>query len=158
MDKYMVAIIDKDSDDIIYLGYSFNYDYHAQCLIDYATERYQVISGFESLDYMNEPNLPIYYLLLLKNIVFTNVSVDDKKRGMLYLPKDISSKQLEKLSRFLDEVSDFDVTIIYDLLLNDGMVIGKELPISKELDLKHQSERFISQRQYSKKKEGHRNG
>lgn len=39
---------------------------------------------------MEDPNAPIYYLSLLNNIIFTNVSSDNEKRGVLYLPKEIS--------------------------------------------------------------------
>ena len=59
----MAAIINDEK--ITYLGYLFNYDYHAQCLIDYVSKSYSNIHGFENLDYMEEPNLPVYYLTLL---------------------------------------------------------------------------------------------
>ena len=105
MDEYMVAIINggvEDNGNIIYLGHNFNFNYHAECLIDYGVHKYPNISGFKNIDYMKEPNLPIYYLSLLNNIIFTNVSVDDEMRGMLYLPRTISDEQLKTLSQFID--------------------------------------------------------
>ena len=68
-----------DDGKINYLGYLFNYSYHAQCLIDYATKKYSNIEGFNDLNYMEDPNAPIYYLSLLNNIIFTNVSSDNEK-------------------------------------------------------------------------------
>ena len=86
MDDYMVAIINGGIDDgkIDYLGHNFCFSYHGECLINYASLKYPHISGFSKLDYMKEPNGPIYYLSLLDNIIFTNISVDGEKRGVLY--------------------------------------------------------------------------
>lgn len=150
----MVAIINGESEDdgdIIYLGYNFNYDYHAQCLIDYAKYKYPQISGFENIDYMSEPNLPLYYLSRLNNIIFTNVSVDDEKRGMLYLPKKISERQLEILLNFINTVQEFKITIVYDLSLIDGMVFGRDLNILQLDNTKEEIEDYFLGRQYLKK-------
>ena len=78
---------------ITYLGYKFNFKYHAQCLIDYASKKYPNISGFSKLDYMKEPNSPIYYLTLLGNIVFTNISVDERNEECyIFLEKFLMNK------------------------------------------------------------------
>lgn len=122
----MAAIID-DNGNISYLGYKFNYTYHAQCLMDYASKKYPNISGFDKIDYIDEPNMPVYYLSLLNNVIFTNVSVDDEKRGMLYLPKNMSLKQIDRLLKFVDTVLEFNIVLVYDLSLSEGMVIGKEV-------------------------------
>ena len=99
----MVAIINggKDDGNIEYLGFNFNFKFHALCLIDYALKKYPQITGFQNINYMEEPNLPVYYLSLLNNIIFTNISVDGFKRGMLYLPKNISDVQKEVLYEFI---------------------------------------------------------
>ena len=85
MDDYMASIINGGKEDgkITYLGYKFNFKYHAQCLIDYASKKYPNISGFSKLDYMKEPNSPIYYLTLLGNIVFTNISLTTITTGII---------------------------------------------------------------------------
>ncbi len=120
----MAAIINDEK--ITYLGYLFNYDYHAQCLIDYVSKSYSNIHGFENLDYMEEPNLPVYYLTLLNNVVFTNISTDDEKRGILYLPRELSNQQIQYLSDFMKVVDDYSVLIVYNLVLDNDMVIGTE--------------------------------
>lgn len=159
MDEYMVAIIDgEDNGNITYLGYQFNYDYHAECLIDYGVHKYPNISGFKNIDYMKEPNLPLYYLSLLNNIIFTNVSVDDEKRGMLYLPKEISKEQLNILLTFIDLVTDFKIVIVYDLSLIDGVVFGKDLDVLQNENMKEQIMKFVLERQTSKKERRTYNG
>ena len=155
----MVAIINggsEDNGDITYLGYNFNY--HAECLIDYAVHKYPNISGFENIDYMSEPNLPFYYLSLLNNIIFTNVSVDDEKRGVLYLPKIVSDEQLKTLLQFINSIYEFKVTMVYDLSLIDDMVLGKDLEVLKDEDMKDQIMRFVLQKQTSKKERRIYNG
>lgn len=161
MDEYMVAIINggvEDNGNIIYLGHNFNFNYHAECLIDYGVHKYPNISGFKNIDYMKEPNLPIYYLSLLNNIIFTNVSVDDEMRGMLYLPRTISDEQLKTLSQFIDLIYDFKVTIIYNLALVDGMVLGKDLDVLQNENMKEQIMKFVLERQTSKKERRTYNG
>ena len=127
MEEYMAALINGSTDDdgeIVYLGYQFNYSYHAECLKEYATWKYPQISGLDKMNYMAEPLLPIYYLTLLNNIIFTNISVDDERRGMLYFPRNISMKQYEKIWEFLDEVADFQIIGVYNMALLDDMVVG----------------------------------
>ena len=159
MDEYMVAIIDgEDNGNITYLGYQFNYDYHAECLIDYVIYKYPSISGFKKIDYMKEPNLPLYYLSLLNNIIFTNVSVDDEKRGMLYLPKEISEEQLNILLTFIDLVTDFKIVIVYDLSLIDGVVFGKDLDVLQNENMKEQIVKFVLERKKKKKERRTYNG
>ena len=135
-----------DDGDINYLGYLFNYSYHAQCLIDYAIKKYPNINGFKELDYMEDPNAPIYYLSLLNNIVFTNVSSDDEKRGVLYLPKEISEKQLDMLYGFASTVSNFDISIVYDMYRIDGTTIGEAFDLNKRENLKEKLDDFVLQK------------
>ena len=54
MDDYMVAIINggKDDGNIEYLGFNFNFKFHALCLIDYALKKYPQITGFQNINYM----------------------------------------------------------------------------------------------------------
>lgn len=161
MDEYMVAIINggvEDNGNIIYLGHNFNFNYHAECLIDYAKHKYSQILGFENIDYMIEPNLPLYYLSLLNNIIFTNVSVDDEKRGMLYLPREISDEQLNTLLSFMNLISDFKITIVYNLSLIDGMVFGKDLEVLQSENMEEQIMKFVLERQTPKKERRTYNG
>ena len=140
-----------DDGDISYLGYQVNYDYHAECLIDYAKNKYPNISGFENIDYMSESNLLLYYLSLLNNVIFTNVSVDDEKRGMLYLPREISEKQVGILLDFMKLVVEFKVPIDYNLSLIDGVVFGKDLDVLEHEDPEEKIEDYFLRRQNLKK-------
>lgn len=149
--NYMVVLINEDGTPN-YLGYLFKYNYHAQCLLDYAFKKYPNISGFKKLNYMEEPNGPIYYLSLLGNVIFTNVSVDDEKRGVIYLPKKLSEPQIETLFAFADEIVDFDVFMVYDMNLIDGMVLGKTFDVNKEVDLKEKISDFVNNEKKEKRK------
>ena len=120
---YMAEVIEEDG-KINYLGYDFSYSFHALCLMDYGKKKYPKIS-FDKIDYMEDPFLPIYYLTRLNDIVFTNVSTDDEKRGMLFLPQKVTSSQVKSLHEFISQIKDFEVSIGYDLV-KDDMVVCKE--------------------------------
>lgn len=154
MDNYMIAIINGSKDDdgeISYLGHNFNFNYHAQCLLDYASKKYPEIYGFSNLDYMDEPNSPIYYLSLLGNIIFTNISVDGEKRGVLYFPKKITDKQVDKLYKFIDSISDYNVWIVYDMAMVDGMFIGETFDFDEEFVLETKLNDLIDNKKLVKK-------
>ena len=150
--NYMITLIE-DNGKTNYLGYLFNYSYHAECLIDYATKKYPNISGFKKLNYMEEPNGPIYYLSLLGNVIFTNVSTFDEKRGVLYLPKALSDSQIEALFDFADKVIGFDVCMVHDMRLIDGMVVGETFDFNKQLDFKEKLIDFVNNETKFKKGE-----
>lgn len=141
----MIAVISDDTEEVDYLGYLFNYGYHAECLVHYALKKYPAITGFQKLNYMDDPNSPIYYLTLLDNIIFTNVSVDNEKRGILYLPKKISDKQLQTLYLFLDKIIDYDICIVYDMNLVDGMTYGKSFDFDEKININDKLDKFINQ-------------
>lgn len=146
MDDYMIAIINGSKEDdgkINYLGSNFNFNYHAECLLDYAFKKYPEISGFSKLDYMDEPNSPIYYLSLLGNIIFTNISVDGEKRGVLYFPKKITNKQIDTLYEFINSILNYNVWIVYDMAMVDGMFVGETFDFDKEVDLKSKIDEYI---------------
>lgn len=125
MSDYMAAVIGNNG-EISYLGYDFSFAYHAQCLISYAASKYPTANIFKKLDYMEEPNGPTYYLTKLLNVVFTNISVDGEKRGMIFLPDMLNSKQIKSLYKLMEEVNDFSIYVVYDMEYDD-MVVGKEV-------------------------------
>ena len=86
------------------------------------------------------------------------MSVDDEKRGMLYLPKEISEEQLNILLTFIDLVTDFKIVIVYDLSLIDGVVFGKDLDVLQNENMKEQIVKFVLERQTSKKERRTYNG
>lgn len=145
VEDYMAVAIDSDG-ETNYLGYSFNYNYHALCLMDYASKKYPNISGFENIDYMADPNKPVYFLTRLNEAIFTNVSVDDGKRGMLYLPKKMSEKQIQALYDFAEEVADFGVCVVYNMGLVRGVVVGKTFDFNSDLKLTDKLHDFTSRK------------
>ena len=101
---------------------------------------------------MEEPNGPIYYLSLLGNVIFTNVSTFDEKRGVLYLPKALSDSQIEALFDFADKLIAFDVCMVHDMRLIDGMVVGETFDFNKQLDFKEKLIDFVNNEKNSKRK------
>lgn len=150
IEDYMAVVINDDC-AIDYLGYGFNFGYHAECLIDYALRKYPYISGFKNLNYKDDPNSPFYYLTLLNNIIFTNVSVDDGKYGVLYLPKVVSEKQLQTLYDFSKMILDFETYIIYDMTRVNGISVGKAFDFDKKLDLESELDEFVNQKKLVKR-------
>ena len=85
----------------------------------------------------------INYLSLLNNIIFTNVSSDNEKRGVLYLPKEISKKQLETLYGFALSVLDFDISVVYDMCRIDKMTVGEVFELDKQENLKEKLDDYV---------------
>lgn len=125
---YMAVVIE-DNGSVNYLGRNFSFPFHDACLIDYAKRKYPTADVFNKIDYMEYGNLPIYYLNKLSNIVFTNISVDDEKRGMLYVPDYLTDVQVESLNKLMEMVVDFNIYVEYNLKF-DEFVLGSEFILS----------------------------
>lgn len=126
--NYMAVVIE-DNGNINYLGLDFSFSFHDECLIDYAKDKYPKVALFENIDYIDQPLVIVYYLTKLRNIVFTNVSVDDEKRGMLYIPDSLTDKQIKPLNDLMSKIMDFKVYIEYDLHYDD-MVMSSEMVLN----------------------------
>ena len=154
---YMAVVINGDKDDdgqINFLGFQFCYDYHDECLIHYGKNKYPDMLAFNDIDAINDPNMAIYYLIKKNNIVFTNVTTDQtQKRGMLFLPDEITKKQIKSLYDLSDLLEDFEIFIVYDLIFDD-MVIGKCFENDKVLKIGDLITQFLDENNISKKKRG----
>lgn len=130
---YMAVVID-DNGNVDYLGQDFNFSFHDECLIDYAKNKYPKVSSFKNIDYMDQPLAIIYYLTKLRNVVFTNVSVDDEKRGMLYMPDGLTDEQIKSLNDLMSRVLDFKIYVEHDLVYDD-MVMSSEMVLNSMSEL-----------------------
>ncbi len=130
---YMAVVID-DNGNVDYLGQDFNFSFHDECLIDYAKNKYPKVSLFKNIDYMDQPLAIIYYLTKLRNVVFTNVSVDDEKRGMLYMPDGLTDEQIKSLNDLMSRVLDFKIYVEHDLVYDD-MVMSSEMVLNSMSEL-----------------------
>lgn len=139
VDDYKAVIItgknDKSDDidgEMKFIGSLSNYEFHIDCLLDYARENYPGVKVFQRMNDRFDPNVPIFFLTWLNSIVYINISGNRLGRyGMLYLPDEISDKQKEKLLMFAKSIPKAHVDIVYDLDIEDGLVEWKEFNYDK---------------------------
>ena len=109
---------------------------HSTCLLLFAKEKYPEVGIFNKLNYRHRPqSIAYFYTRYFNHAVFLNTTKyrDDGsigmhgKNGILMLPEELTDKQKEMVSRFLDEINDYSVSILYDLKLDGGIVTGSEI-------------------------------
>ena len=122
INDYMAAVIDKKG-HIDYLGYQFNYPFHAACLKAFLLEKYSAVEEVNNMDYMEEPFIPMYILTEMNSIIFTNVSTDNKKSGIIYFPKHMYRKQVVPLYHLIERANDFEI-LICRLKCDEDIIVG----------------------------------
>ena len=89
--------------------------------------------------------MPVYFLCMFNNVVYLNVSSSRYgKRGILFLPDEISDKQklaLEKISKLLENIN---VDIIYNMRFDDGLVYTEEFDSNRGSSFKDILEDFYN--------------
>lgn len=116
--------------------------FHSTCLIEYGKEKYPEVSIFQKLTNRHMPEAISYFFInSFNHAIFLNTTkyLDDGrigkhgKQGLLLLPNQLTEKQKEGIEKFLDEVHDYSVSILYDLNIDAGVIDGSEIvSISKE--------------------------
>ena len=139
VDDYKVVVItgknDKSDDldgEVRFVGPTSEYDFHIDCLLDYVKRSYPDVKVFQRMNDRFDPNVPIFFLTWLNSIVYINISGNRVGRyGMLYMPDEISEKQKEKLFEFAKSISKAHVDIVYDMDIDDGIVVWEEFDREK---------------------------
>lgn len=136
IDDYKALIIngtnDKSDDvdgHIDFVGPIGECDYHVDCLLEYACEKYPNVSIFSRIRSLSscEPDVPIFFLTWLNNVVYINISGNRAgKYGMLFLPDEISEKQVAAIYELCKQIPMSHVDIVYDMDFDDGYVVSKE--------------------------------
>lgn len=98
---------------------------HGVMLIEYGLKTYGEDSIFGILSKGNYlPDVPIYFLVEENsNVVFLNIS--DKRRGkkgLLFIPSELSFEQEESLYDIFEGMEDFSVTVNSNMRIEDGIV------------------------------------
>ena len=97
-----------------------NICYHADYLKEYCHKNY--IKELKQLNIENgEYTLPVYiwFLTKYKNIIYQNL----EKEGFIFLPNNITKKQLENLNKMSKQLENKKITIGYNIKLNkDGII------------------------------------
>ena len=150
IDDYKALIINgvNDQGDIDgnfdYVGILDEYVFHVDALIDYAIEKYPGVKIFQKIPDNCEFDVPIFFLTLLNNIVYLNVS-DKKygKKGLLFFPDEISLKQKENLYALAKKLFNVSITIIYDLDFDDGLVKNKDFSFKRGISFEEMLDEFF---------------
>ena len=144
MDDKKIAFIfgSSNEDSKIYegnidkIGDMFDGYFHSTYLLNYANEKYPEVSVFKKLSNRHTPEaISFFYTKFLNHIVFLNTTKylengrisKHGKTGVFLLPDNITEKQKEALDIFLDEISDYHITIAYDIRIENGIVLDNEV-------------------------------
>ena len=137
---YMAIVINENS-NIDYLGYLFNYSFHANCVNDYIKLKYP--DEVKKVEQIDDQLAPFYFLTHHNKVIFTNISTDDEKRGMIFFPDRITAGQKQSLDKLIKEISDYHLDIVYNLTMYDDFVMGDEFQ-SDALNNKDLVNKFIT--------------
>ena len=137
MDDYMVAIINGQNEgdidgNIDYVGRLYlkndtgildsnevdldKYRNHVDHLLKYGRETYPNKVIFNKMPDNVEFRVPIFFLSILDNIVYLNVSTEKYGRhGWIFMPDEVSDKQKETLYEFARKLFNVNVSLFYNL-------------------------------------------
>ena len=141
MDDYMVAIINGQNEgdidgNIDYVGRLYlkndtgildsnevdldKYRNHVDHLLKYGRGKYPNKVIFNKMPDNVEFRVPIFFLSILDNIVYLNVSTEKYGRhGWIFMPDEVSDKQKETLYEFARKLSNVGINLFYDLNYNE---------------------------------------
>ena len=150
IDDYKALIInginDKGDTDgnIDYVGNLDDYGFHVDALLDYALKKYPDVQIFQKIPNNCEFDVPIFFLTWLNNIVYINVS-DSRhgKKGIIFFPDEISVKQKEVLNEMAHKLSNVNVTVIYDMDFDEGLVYSQEFDVQRGLSFEKILDEFF---------------
>lgn len=114
-----------------------SYLLHSSVLLDFAKKNYKDAKIFEKLTYKHNPELISYFYTKYGDIIVLNTSRDEDVKSnrkislILLMPNDVSGKQKSVLYDVLSNFDGYNVEIIYDLDIVDGLLDGKELALER---------------------------
>lgn len=133
--EYFKAAIIKNDGNIDITGEDVE-ELHSICLLEYAKKTYDV-KIFEQLNFRHRPEVISYFLVkLFDNVVFLNTTRDIEKygyMGILMMPDNLNSAQKASLDQFLDKINQFNICLMTNLCLDEGILQAQETyPMSGE--------------------------
>lgn len=137
MEKAKVIIINPKDDKhdlqdglINYLGEINGDTPHEILMTNYGIDVYGNNTMFGIISEGNYlPNVPVYFLTEeYGNVVFLNISNSKiGKQGLLYLPSDISEKQIEAINTVCKQLKGFDIEVNNNMRIEDGLVESESI-------------------------------
>ncbi len=113
-----------------YLGDAYDEEeVHIACALDYALLKYPDAAMFKRLTIRHQLSDAAYFYNLLGDIVVANNTKFEKKygkRGTAFLPDNITPEQLNVLYSVADDMSNFQMLLVSDMKIEDGIITGQE--------------------------------
>lgn len=126
INNYKLAIIcgTEDEDGLIrYFGENDEYRYHLECLKDYLYTYYNDLAKQIGADDLRSNEEIIIYLNTLGNIVYLH----SLGYGLLFIPKEVSEKQIESLYGLFSKLDKMPIYIDYHLIRKNGRILPQEI-------------------------------
>lgn len=151
-DKYKMAVIcgPDDEDGLIrFFGEVDEYRYHLECLKDYLYTYYNDLAKQIGADDLRNNEEIIIYLNAMGNIVYLH----SPGYGLLFIPKEVTEKQIESLYKMASSFSKTPIYIDYYLIRKHGKILAQEI-VDYDDDLENTEvlDRFLNSKPYIRKR------
>lgn len=151
IDDYRTVVISGPDDEdglVRYFGTVLEYRYHLECLKDYLYTYYNDLAKQIVADDLRNNEDIIIYLNTLGNIVYLN----SLGYGLLFIPKEITQKQIDSLYDLISNLKDKAIYIDYNLVRKHGKVVAEEIVNGDDGDNNVMLDKFLAAKPYIKKK------
>ena len=152
INDYKLAIICGAEDEnglIRFFGENNEYRYHLECLKDYLYTYYNDLAKQIGADDLRANEEIIIYLNTLGDIVYLH----SLGYGLLFIPKEVSEKQIDTLYELFSSIEKMPIYIDYHLVRKHGKIVAQEI-INADDDLENTEflDKFFQTKPYIKKK------
>ncbi len=149
IDNYKLAVISNaehyelEDGEFVKFGSFMFYIYHRFAMRDFCKKYYKEILNYPDIHNDSPPELYAYYLQEQGNIVISNLTHASKideygKEAVIFMPQKITEKQKESLEVFMEKIEDYELFILYDFHLENGLPQSKNIikgPTERPIDL-----------------------
>ena len=150
MDDYWMAVISSEDDGLIRFFGRKDEEYflHLEVLKDYLYTYYNDLAKQIGADDLHTNEEIIIYLNTLGNIVYLHSA----GYGLIYMPKEVSDKQIESLYQLLSSFPKTPIYIDYNLMRKNGKIVPQEIINSDDsLGNTQLLDKFLNFKSYTKK-------
>ena len=151
-DKYKMAVIcgpDEEDGLIRFFGEVDEYRYHLECLKDYLYTYYNDLAKQIGADDLRNNEEIIIYLNAMGNIVYLH----SPGYGLLFIPKEVTEKQIESLYKMASSFSKTPIYIDYYLTRKHGKILAQEIvDYDDNLENTEVLDRFLNSKPYIRKR------
>ena len=153
VNKYKMGVISgvEEEDGLIrFFGESDEYMYHLECLKDYLYTYYNDFAKQIGADDLRNNEEIIIYLNTMGNIVYLH----SPEYELLFIPKEVTEKQIESLYEVARAFPKTPIYIDYHLVRKHGKILPMEIiDYSDDMENTEVLDRFFETKPYIKRKE-----